>query len=52
MLHDLESGKPLEIDALLGAVIELADGKAVDVPALRALYALTKLSEEVATRRR
>jgi 2-dehydropantoate 2-reductase len=52
MLHDLESGKPLEIDALLGAVIELADGKAVQVPGLRALYALTKLSEEVATRRR
>ncbi len=52
MLHDLESGKPLEIDALLGAVIELADGKAVQVPGLRAVYALTKLSEEVATRRR
>jgi len=52
MLHDLESGKPLEIDALLGAVIELADGKAVEVPALRALYALTKLAQEVATRRR
>ena len=52
MLHDLESGKPLEIDALLGAVIELADGTAVQVPGLRAVYALTKLSEEVATRRR
>jgi 2-dehydropantoate 2-reductase len=52
MLHDLESGKPLEIDALLGAVIELAGNKAVEVPGLRALYALTKLSEEVATRRR
>jgi len=51
MLQDLEAGKPLETDALLGAVIELAASKDVDVPSLRALYALTKLAEEVALRR-
>jgi 2-dehydropantoate 2-reductase len=50
MLQDLEAGKPLETDALLGAVIELAGVKDVPVPSLRALYALTKLAEEVARR--
>lgn len=51
MLQDMEAGKPLETDALLGAVIELAGAKEVAVPSLRALYALTKLAEEVALRR-
>ena len=50
MLQDLEAGKPLETDALLGAVIELAGAKDVSVPSLRALYALTRLAEEVARR--
>ncbi len=43
MLQDLEANKQLEVDALLGAVIEIADGNGVAVPALRVLYALTKL---------
>jgi 2-dehydropantoate 2-reductase len=47
MLQDLEAGKPLETDALLGAVIELAGPKNVEVPLLRQLYVLTKLSEAV-----
>jgi 2-dehydropantoate 2-reductase len=47
MLQDLEAGKPLETDALLGAVIELAGWAGVEVPSLRALYALTKLAEDV-----
>jgi len=45
MLQDLEAGRPLEIDALLGAVIELAGDRNVPVPSLRALYGLTKLLE-------
>jgi 2-dehydropantoate 2-reductase len=48
MLQDLESGKPLELDALLGAVIEIAGWKDVPVPSLRALYGLAKLAEAVA----
>jgi 2-dehydropantoate 2-reductase len=48
MLQDLEAGKPLEVDALLGAVIELAASKGVDVPSLRTLYGLTRLAERVA----
>jgi len=45
MLQDLEAGKPLEIDALLGAVIELADGADVAVPGLRTVYELVKVQE-------
>ena len=45
MLQDLEAGKLLEIDALLGAVIELAGGADVAVPGLRTVYELVKLQE-------
>jgi 2-dehydropantoate 2-reductase len=47
MLQDLEAGRPLEVEALLGAVVELADGAGVPVPSLRAVYGLTKLLDEV-----
>jgi 2-dehydropantoate 2-reductase len=46
MLQDLEAGRPLEIDALLGAVVELADGAGIAVPSLRVVYRLTKLLDE------
>jgi 2-dehydropantoate 2-reductase len=46
MLQDLDAGRPLEVDALLGAVVELADGAGVPVPALRVVYGLTKLLEQ------
>jgi 2-dehydropantoate 2-reductase len=48
MLQDIEAHKPLELDALLGAVIEIADWKSVAVPSLRTLYEVTKLAEAVA----
>ena len=51
MLQDLEAGRPLEIDALLGAVVELAVGAGVAVPSLTALYALTRLLDEGNRRR-
>jgi 2-dehydropantoate 2-reductase len=47
MLQDFEAGKPLELDALLGAVIEIAGWNDVPVPGLRTLYGLTKLAWEV-----
>ena len=50
MLQDLEAHKALELDALLGAVIEIADRQDVDVPSLRTLYELAKLAEAVALR--
>ena len=42
-LQDLEAGKTLELDALIGAVVELADLTGVEAPALRAVYALSDL---------
>jgi len=42
MLQDLELGRPLEIEALLGAVIEVADWTGIDVPISRAVLALVR----------
>ncbi|HUY40246.1 MAG TPA: 2-dehydropantoate 2-reductase [Candidatus Dormibacteraeota bacterium] len=37
MLQDLEAGRPLELDPILGAAIELADRRGIPVPRLRAI---------------
>ncbi|HMJ32557.1 MAG TPA: 2-dehydropantoate 2-reductase [Baekduia sp.] len=42
-LQDLEAGKRLELDALTGAVVELADLAGVAAPALRTIHALVDL---------
>ncbi|MCX5386630.1 2-dehydropantoate 2-reductase [Streptomyces sp. NBC_00083] len=42
-LQDLEKGKPLELDVLLAAVVELAGLTATAVPTLRAVHALADL---------
>jgi 2-dehydropantoate 2-reductase len=46
MLQDLEAGRPLEVDALVGAVVELARDAGVPVPALNVVYRLVKLLDE------
>ena len=43
MLQDIEAGRAPEIDALLGAVLELAKIVGLEVPRLFAVYALVKL---------
>ncbi|TLY73988.1 MAG: 2-dehydropantoate 2-reductase [Gammaproteobacteria bacterium] len=43
MLQDVEAGRALEIDALLGAVIELARLTETPTPHLDTVYAVTKL---------
>ncbi len=43
MLQDVEAGRTLEVDALLGAVVELARMTGTDTPHLDTVYALTKL---------
>jgi 2-dehydropantoate 2-reductase len=48
MLQDVEAGRTLEIDALLGAVVELARLATTATPHLDAVYALTKLKADVA----
>ena len=45
MLQDVEAGRPLETDALLGAVIELARLTDTPTPHLDTVHALTKLLE-------
>lgn len=46
MLQDLEKGRPLELDAIVAAVIELAEMTGVDVPQLRGICALARLRSE------
>ena len=48
MLQDVEAGRTLEIDALLGAVVELARLSNTPTPHLDAVYALTRLMANVA----
>jgi 2-dehydropantoate 2-reductase len=43
MLQDVESGRVLEADALIGSVIELARRADVATPHMDAIYAVTKL---------
>jgi 2-dehydropantoate 2-reductase len=43
MLQDLEAGRPMEIDAVAGAVVELGDRLGVPMPSTRAVYACAKL---------
>jgi 2-dehydropantoate 2-reductase len=43
MLQDLESGRPLEIDAVAGSVVELAGRLGVPVPHLETMYGCVKV---------
>jgi 2-dehydropantoate 2-reductase len=42
MLNDAEAGRPLEVEGLLGVVVELAEKLGEPVPASRAVYALAR----------
>jgi 2-dehydropantoate 2-reductase len=42
MLNDAEAGRPLEVEGLLGVVVELAEKLSEPVPASRAVYALAR----------
>jgi 2-dehydropantoate 2-reductase len=46
-LQDIEAGRALEIDCIVGAVVELGDRLGIPVPATRHVYALTKLLDRV-----
>jgi len=43
MLQDLEAGRPIELEAIVGAVVELSERLNVPMPHTRAVYACTKL---------
>ncbi len=51
MLQDLEARKPLELDALTGAIVELGALLDVPTPLTSRIYALTKLLERSVTAR-
>ncbi|MFW5417658.1 2-dehydropantoate 2-reductase [Nocardiopsis sp. CNT-189] len=42
-LHDVERGRPMELDVILSAVVELAEATGAEVPALRTVDALARL---------
>jgi 2-dehydropantoate 2-reductase len=52
MLQDLEAGRPLELEPVVGAVVELGQRLGVGMPHTTAVYAATKLlAENLATAR-
>lgn len=51
MLQDYEAGRPMEIEAIVGAVVELGERLGVPMPVTRALYACTKFVDEHRQRR-
>jgi 2-dehydropantoate 2-reductase len=46
MLHDWEAGRPMELEAVVGAVVELGERLGVPMPSTRAVYACAKLLDE------
>jgi 2-dehydropantoate 2-reductase len=46
MLQDLEAGRPLELEAIVGAVVELGERLGVAMPSTRGVYACAKLLDE------
>jgi 2-dehydropantoate 2-reductase len=49
MLQDLEAGRPMELEALVGAVLELGERVGVNMPYTRTVYSLTRLLSKSAT---
>jgi 2-dehydropantoate 2-reductase len=50
MLQDAETGRPTELDALLGSVIELGRIVGVVTPNLEVIYALTNARCRISAR--
>jgi 2-dehydropantoate 2-reductase len=43
MLQDFEAGRPMELEAVVGAVVELGQKLGVPMPATQAVYACVKM---------
>jgi 2-dehydropantoate 2-reductase len=52
MLQDLEAGRPIELEALVGAVVELGECVGLTMPYTRTVYSCTKLLAERASQRK
>ena len=46
MLQDLEAGRPMELEAIVGAVVELGERLGVAMPATQTVYACAKMLDE------
>jgi 2-dehydropantoate 2-reductase len=46
MLQDWEAGRPLELEPVVGAVLELGEKLGVEMPHTRSVYACVKLMKE------
>jgi 2-dehydropantoate 2-reductase len=46
MLQDYEAGRPMELEAVVGGVVELGERLGVAMPATRAVYACTRMLDE------
>jgi len=46
MLQDFEAGRPMELEAIVGAVVELGERLGVAMPATRTVYACAKMLNE------
>ena len=51
MLQDLEAGRPMELEAVVGAVVELGERLGMPMTATRAVYACARLLDEHRGRR-
>jgi len=52
MLQDLEAGRPMELEALVGAVVELGERVGLPMSYTRAVYSCAKLLTEYAVRQK
>jgi len=49
MLQDVEAGRPIEIDALVGSVVELGELTGIPVPTIKAVFQAAKLLDTTYT---
>ncbi len=52
MLQDLEAGRPMELEAVVGAVVEVGERLGVEMPHTRTVYACTSLLDATSAARR
>src|SRR6266404_2396328 len=50
MLQDLEAGRPMELEAVVGAVVELGERLGIPMPHTRTVYACTRLLSIISSR--
>jgi len=50
MLQDIESGRPVELEAIVGSIVELGDKMGLALPCTKAVYACVKLLAQSAER--